>query len=70
MDKLYKLEQVQEDMPKQEVEKVITSTVAVTDITEARDYLISHYGFMASNLRSKKAIYDAAEAQGITFEGI
>lgn len=70
MDKLYKLEQVQEDMPKQEVEKVITSTVAVTDITEARDYLISHYGFMASNLRSKKAIYDAAEAQGITFTGI
>lgn len=70
MNKLYKLEQVQEDMPKQEVKKVITSTVKVTDITEAKDYLVNQYGFMAGNLRSKKAIYDAAEAQGIIFEGI
>lgn len=45
-------------------------TIEVNDIDEAKDYLVTNYGYASSNLRSKKAIYDAAEAQGITFEGI
>lgn len=71
MGRLYTLESVIDDEPKQE-SKVANDlrTVVVSDIDEAKDYLVTNYGYASSNLRSKKAIYDAAEAQGITFEGI
>lgn len=54
-----------EDMP---VEN--RTSVPVSDIEQARDYLIETYGYKASDLRSRKSIIEAADSHYITFEGI
>ena len=67
----YYIESESGEVKKDEVVvKAALVTVQVNDIDEAKDYLVTNYGYASSNLRSKKAIYDAAEAQGIIFEGI
>ena len=42
--------------------------VSVADFAEAKDYLIDNYGYKSSQLRSQKAIVEAAEKNGIVFE--
>lgn len=43
--------------------------VEVSGLDDAKDYLVEHCGIVASKLRSKKAILEAAAAAGIAFEG-
>lgn len=42
--------------------------VSVADFAEAKEYLIDNYGYKSSQLRSQKAIVEAAEKNGIVFE--
>lgn len=45
-------------------------TVVVTDPDTAKAYLAEHFGVSRTKLKSIKAIKEAAEANGIVFEGI
>ena len=49
--------------------KTGSKTVEVSGLDDAKDYLVEHCGIVASKLRSKKAILEAAAAAGIAFEG-
>lgn len=50
-------------------EEVNTNNVVqVADYAEAKEYLIDNYGYKSGQLRSQKAIAEAAEKNGITFE--
>ena len=44
--------------------------VEVTDIDDARDYLVDEYGIARSSLRSNVSVYRAAEEHNIVFKGI
>jgi uncharacterized protein YdaT len=56
--------------PEKKTENASMVTVRVSDIADAKDYLVDTYGMSAGSLRSKKAIVDAAESKNIIFEGI
>ena len=44
--------------------------VEVTDIDDARDYLVDEYGIARSSLRSNVSVYRASEEHNIVFKGI
>lgn len=44
--------------------------VEVTDIDDARDYLVDEYGIARSSLRSNVSVFRAAEEHNIVFKGI
>lgn len=44
--------------------------VEVTDIDDARDYLVDEYGIARSSLRSNVSVHRAAEEHNIVFKGI
>lgn len=44
--------------------------VEVTDIDDARDYLVDEYGIARSSLRSNVSVFRAAEEHNIVFNGI
>ncbi|WP_462375806.1 hypothetical protein [Segatella buccae] len=46
-----------------------SETVEVSSLDDAKEYLIGHLGMKSSELRSKKAILEAAAAAGIAFKG-
>lgn len=43
--------------------------VQVACLDDARDYLMMHFDIAASKLRTKQAVLDSAETNGVTFEG-
>lgn len=45
-------------------------TVAVSSLTEARDYLAENFGVARTKLRSREAIINAASANHIQFTGV
>lgn len=44
--------------------------IHVTDLEDAKNYLADNYGVSRTKIRSKKAIVEVAEANGIEFVGI
>lgn len=63
--------------PKTEAESAIRNrgttpvgVVTVTCLDDAKEYLVEHCDIKRTELRSAKAIKDAAEKHGIVFEGI
>lgn len=54
--------------PKEEEPKVIV--VNVSNLDDAKEYLVEKFGLSRTKLRSKSAILDAAGANGIEFTGI
>lgn len=44
--------------------------VNVSDLAAAKDYLADTFGICRTTLRSKKAIVESGEANGIVFEGL
>ena len=62
-------EKVEEVKPV-EVTKTKDNTVTVTDLDDAKNYLVEHYELSRTKLRSKKAILEAAEAHGVVFVGL
>lgn len=61
--------------PKTEAESAIrnqgtTTVVVATCLDDAKEYLVEHCDIKRTELRSAKAIKDAAEKHGIVFEGI
>lgn len=59
-----------ENATEEAIDAVDVTKVYVSDIGEAKEYLVDNYGYSASNLRSKKAILEAASEKGIEFVGI
>lgn len=51
-------------------EKPQARSIKVSDVVEARDYLMDLFGYKANDLRSRKAIMEAGAEHGIAFEGI
>ncbi|MCU6767834.1 hypothetical protein OCV73_02530 [Barnesiella propionica] len=47
-----------------------STIIYVSCLEDAKDYLSEKFGISRTKLRSTKAIKEAAEANGITFEGI
>lgn len=66
---LYHIE-TETTLAKEEVAQQKMRTVEVSDLVEARDYLMDNYEYKASDLRSRKAIVEAGEDHGIEFPGI
>ena len=52
----------------QVAEAASENVVKVADFAEAKEYLIDNYGYKSAQLRSQKAITEAAEKNNITFE--
>ena len=67
---VYVLSVTSEAQEQKEEEKAEMKEVKVTDIVEARDYLIDMFGYKAGDLRSRKAIMEAEAEHNIAFEGI
>jgi len=55
--------------PEEAKEEPLTE-VAVSDLEEAKEYLVEQYGVARSKLRSRVAIVDSARENGIVFLGI
>lgn len=68
-DKAEEQAMVEEDV-QDKTEGEDTTTIKVHDLGEAKDYLAEHYGVSRTSLRTKKSILDAAQAQGVSFEGL
>lgn len=63
----------QDALPEEKQEEVVEEPLAevtVTDLEEAKEYLVEQYGIARSKLRSKVAIVDSARENGIVFTGI
>ena len=71
-NKLFRIESVEDEHAESEkpAEEKKILVVKVNDITDAREYLMDTYGCRASDLRSRKAILDAAHEKDIEFTGI
>lgn len=67
---VYALSVTSEAQEQKEEAKAEMKEVKVTDIVEARDYLIDMFGYKAGDLRSRKAIMEAGAEHNIAFEGI
>jgi hypothetical protein len=72
LNKLFRVESEENDLAEysQARQYETVNTVKVTDIVEARDYLIDMFGYKAGDLRSRKAIMEAGAEHNIAFEGI
>lgn len=57
----------EDDPDKSETE---LTTISVSCLDDAKDYLSDKFGISRTKLRSKKSIIEAAEQNGIVFEGI
>lgn len=62
-------EVVEEDGAEEESEQS-ARVVKVSDLAAAKDYLADTFGISRTALRSKKAIVESGEANGIVFEGL
>lgn len=49
-------------------EEANVESVSVADFAEAKEYLMEHFGYKSGQLRSQKAIAEAAEKNGIVFD--
>ena len=61
-----KKEEAVQEQPKEE--EVKNNIVKVADFAEAKEYLMENFGYKSAQLRSQKAITEAAETHNITFE--
>ena len=59
-----------EEVQEQEAPVATGKQIHVTDLEDAKNYLADNFGVSRTKTRSKKAIVEAAEANGIVFVGI
>lgn len=63
-------EENDEEVQEQEAPVATVKQKHVTDLEDAKNYLADNFGVSRTKIRSKKAIVEVAEANGIMFVGI